>query len=321
MSYFRSHKLDAYRVYLLMSGASALFFTLVFSVNMVYQVQTVGLTPLQLVLVGTTLEISCFLFEVPTGIVADVYSRRLSVIIGFALIGAGFMVEGLIPTFAAILVSQVLWGIGYTFTSGAKQAWITDEIGEERVGRAFMRGSQIGNIAGIIATIIGVGLGSLLINLPIVLGGVLFVALAIFLILYMPETGFKPTPTSERSSWHQMGDTLRGGFRMIRGRPVLLAIMGIGLFVGLYSEGYDRLSTAHLLESFTLPDFGGLQPVAWMGIIGIIGGLLSTAATQVVIKRFKSTENSAMARSLLITSGLVVGGLFGFALAGNFFMA
>src|SRR5689334_8586689 len=134
MSYFRSHKMDAYRLYLLMSGATALFFTLVFSVNMVYQVQNVGLSPLQLVLVGTTLEVSCFLFEIPTGIVADVYSRRLSIIIGFVLIGAGFIVEGSIPTFAAMLVSQVLWGIGYTFTSGANQAWITDEIGEENVG-------------------------------------------------------------------------------------------------------------------------------------------------------------------------------------------
>ena len=40
--------------------------------------------PLQLVLVGTTLELACFLFEIPTGIVADLYSRRLSVVIGVA---------------------------------------------------------------------------------------------------------------------------------------------------------------------------------------------------------------------------------------------
>jgi DHA3 family tetracycline resistance protein-like MFS transporter len=321
MSYFRVHKMDAYRLYLLMSGATALLFTLVFSVNMVYQVQTVGLSPLQLVLVGTTLELSCFLFEVPTGIVADVYSRRLSIIIGFVLIGAGFMVEGSIPTFAAMLVSQVLWGIGFTFTSGANQAWITDEIGEENVGRAFMRGSQVGNIAGIVATIIAIVLGSLLLNLPIVLGGVLFLAFSIFLALYMPETGFKPVPTSERSSWHQMGDTLRGGFKMIRGRPVLLAIMGIGLFVGLYSEGFDRLSTAHMMESFTIPNFGGLQPVAWLGILGIIGSLLATVATQVVMKRLKTTDNNAMARAQFIISALLVGSLFGFALVGNFFVA
>ena len=53
----------------------------------------VGLSPLQMVLVGTILEISAFVFEIPTGIVADLYSRRVSVIIGFALVGIGFSVQ------------------------------------------------------------------------------------------------------------------------------------------------------------------------------------------------------------------------------------
>jgi MFS transporter, DHA3 family, tetracycline resistance protein len=321
LSYFRSHKMDAYRVYMLISAGTSFFFTLVFSVNMIYQVQTVGLSPLQLVLVGTTLEISTFLFEIPTGIVADVYSRRLSILIGFVLIGLGFVVEGAIPTFAAILLSQVLWGIGYTFTSGAQQAWITDEIGEERVGHTFLRASQVGHILGILATITAIVLGSLLINLPIVLGGLLFIALAIFLSLYMPETGFHPTPRGERSTWGHMSATFKDGLRMVRGRPVLLAIMGIGLFFGLYSEGFDRLGIAHLLTSFTLPDFGGLQPVAWLGILGIIGSLLTVTATQLVMKRVNLANNRSMARALLIMSSLLVGGLLGFALAGNFVVA
>ena len=107
----------------------------------------------------------------------------------------------------------------------------------------------------------------------------------------------------------------------MRGRPILLAIMGIGLFVGLYSEGYDRLSTAHLLESFTLPEFGGLQPVAWMGILGIIGSLLSTGATQIVLKRLNMTSNGAMARAGFIMVAILVAGIFGFAISGNFALA
>ncbi len=321
MFYFRSHKADAYRLYLWMSAASSFFFTLVFSVNMVYQVQTIGLSPLQLVLVGTTLETSIFLFEIPTGIVADVYSRRLSIIIGFVLVGLGFVVEGSIPAFGAVLVSQVLWGIGYTFTSGAQEAWITDEIGEERIGRVFMRASQIGSLLGILATVVAIILGSLLINLPIVLGGTLFIAFAVFLCLYMPESGFHPTPREQRNTWDQMSGTLREGVKTVRGRPILLAIMGIGLFVGLYSEGYDRLSTAHLLESFTLPDFGGLQPVAWMGILGIIGSLLSTGAIQIVLKRLNMASNAAMARAGFIMVSILIAGIFGFAISGNFALA
>ncbi|HET6743484.1 MAG TPA: MFS transporter, partial [Kribbella sp.] len=103
-----------------------------------------------MVLVGTTLELACFLFEIPTGIVADLYSRRLSIVIGFVLIGAGFLLQGLVPAFFAILAAQVLWGIGFTFTSGADQAWITDEIGVERVDRVFVHAQQfeLGGTAG-----------------------------------------------------------------------------------------------------------------------------------------------------------------------------
>ena len=84
-------KFDAYPVYLILEGASALFFTMVFTVNMVYQATVVNLNPLQLVLVGTVLETTAFLCEVPTGVVADVYSRRLSVIIGIFLLGVGIV--------------------------------------------------------------------------------------------------------------------------------------------------------------------------------------------------------------------------------------
>ncbi len=321
MSRLTSRKMDAYRLYLLMTGASSLFITFVFAVNMVYQVERVGLSPLQLVLVGTTLEIAVFLFEVPTGIVADVYSRRLSLIIGYALMGAGFIVEGAVPSFAAIVLAQVMWGIGYTFTSGAHQAWITDEIGEEKVGRAFLRSSQIGSLLGIVGTLIAITLGSLQINLPIVLGGALHIWLALLLALKMPETGFKPTPREDRNTFQQMGHTLRAGVKLIRVRPVLLAILGIGFFFGLFSEGLDRLGTAHLLESFTLPDFGGLQPVAWMGLIGIIGGLLSAGATQIMMKRLNLDNSTALARVSFAFSGVMTAAVFVFAIAGNFVLA
>jgi len=119
-------KLPPATVYLIYSTATSLFFAIIFTVNLVYQVTVVALNPLQLVLVGTLLEASVFLFEVPTGVVADVFSRRLSIIIGVFLIGLGFIVEGSFPYFWTVLLCQVVWGIGYTFTSGATAAWIAD---------------------------------------------------------------------------------------------------------------------------------------------------------------------------------------------------
>ena len=89
---------------------------------MVYFYTEVGLNPLQMVLVGTALETSILAFEIPTGIVADSLSRRKSVIIGVFLLGAGTVLFGLIPRFWLIILAQIIWGLGYTFTSGTLEA-------------------------------------------------------------------------------------------------------------------------------------------------------------------------------------------------------
>src|SRR5512137_2709922 len=166
-------KFNAYSVYLFSEFTLALLFSMMFVVDGVYQVSLVGLNALQLVLVGTTLEISAFVFEVPTGVVADVFSRRLSIIVGMFVMGLAFIVEGSFPSFAPILLAQVLWGLGYTFTSGATEAWIADEVGEERSGQAFLRASQISTLGSLIGIGAGTLLGTLGIQIPIVLGGAL----------------------------------------------------------------------------------------------------------------------------------------------------
>ena len=84
-------------VYYLLGGGTSFFLVLAFTLNQVYYVTVVGLSPLQLVLVGTVLEATCFLLEIPTGVVADLYSRRLSVVIGVSLLGAGMLLQGLVP--------------------------------------------------------------------------------------------------------------------------------------------------------------------------------------------------------------------------------
>ncbi|MGB3904766.1 MAG: hypothetical protein WBB22_07565 [Anaerolineae bacterium] len=70
--------------------------------TLLYQLTVVQLNPLQFVLVGTTLDATIFLFEVPTGVLADVDSRRLSVITGYTLIGAGFIIEGSFALFPCV---------------------------------------------------------------------------------------------------------------------------------------------------------------------------------------------------------------------------
>ena len=71
-------KLNAALVYLLAMFTMGLTTKLVFTTHIIYRVQVVDMDALQLVLAGTALEVAVFLFEIPTGIVADIYSRRLS---------------------------------------------------------------------------------------------------------------------------------------------------------------------------------------------------------------------------------------------------
>ncbi len=312
---------DAFALYLVMTGAVSLFFTLIFTVNMIYQVTVVDLNPLQLVLVGTLLEVTIFVFEVPTGIVADVYSRRLSMLIGYVLMGAGFVVEGAVPQFGTVLAGQVLWGLGYTFTSGATQAWIADEVGDERAGQAFLRGAQVGSIGGLVGIPIGVGLGSLDIRLPILLGGALFIGLAGALALVMPERGFTPTPADERESWRTMAHTLRDGVQLVRGRAVLVTFAGVSVFYGLYSEGLDRLWTAHLLEDFTFPLVGHLKPVVWFGLINVAVLLLSAGGTEIVRRRVTVQQPGYVVRVLFAISAGMIAAILVFALAEPFGLA
>jgi DHA3 family tetracycline resistance protein-like MFS transporter len=311
---------NAYAVYLILTGASELFFWTIFTMDGVYQVTMAQLNPLQLVLVGTVLEFTCFLFEVPTGIVADVYSRKLSVVIGMALIGSGFMLEGLFPHFELILLAQVVWGVGATFTSGATEAWITDEIGEEKAGRAFLRGSQVGQVCTLVGIVAGMMLANIRLNLPIVLGGGLFGALGLVLWLIMPENGFTPTPTQDRNSWQRMAHTFRGGLAMMRVRPALITILVIGSIYGAFSEGLDRLWTPHLL-AFNLPALDGFQPVVWFGVVRIAGMLLAIGATEVARRRVDTNSHAMVARVLSINNALLIACVVVFGLAGHWGVA
>jgi DHA3 family tetracycline resistance protein-like MFS transporter len=314
-------KMDAFTVYVILRFCASLLFSLIFTVNMIYHVTVVALSPLQLVLVGTILEATVFIFEVPTGVVADVKSRRLSIIVGYALMGLGFIVEGLTPLFWAVAGAQVLWGFGYTFTSGATQAWIVDEVGETRAGEAFLRGAQAAQMGGLLAIPISVALGSVAIALPIVLGGGLMVLLAAFLGFAMTEEGFTPIPPEDRSSWELMLRTVRDARQLVRRQPVLLALLGVGLFFGLYSEGLDRLWTPHLLENFAVAQLDAVDPVVWFGLIRAVSLIVSLVATEITRRRVEPTHSARLARVLMGNAGLIVVALAGFGLARAFWVA
>ncbi|HDP76898.1 MAG TPA: MFS transporter, partial [Mesotoga infera] len=111
--------MKAERIYYLYAGFVYFFFNMVFAISGVYYVQRVGLNPLQLVLVGTVVETSALIFEIPTGVFADSAGRKKSVILGMMIVGLSFVIEGAIPLFWTIIMAQIVAGAGYTFLSGA----------------------------------------------------------------------------------------------------------------------------------------------------------------------------------------------------------
>jgi DHA3 family tetracycline resistance protein-like MFS transporter len=313
--------LGAVPVYMLLIGGGSFFSMLVFTVNLIYQVQVAHLNPLQLVLVGTVLEGTSFLFEVPTGIVADVYSRRLSIIIGTFLLGVGLALQGVVPEFGVILLAQVIWGIGYTFTSGATEAWLTDEIGVTRANPLFLRASQIELIGSIVAVAIATAIGNFSLQLPILIGGGLYLVMGVALLFIMPEHGFTPTPREERTTWQVMGGQLRSGVSLIRRSHVLLTILGIVAFTGAASEAYDRLSTDHFLTDFTFPTFHDWKPVVWLGIFSIVGQLGNIGVFEIIRRRLDTNSHRAVARALTVSTALLITCYLGFALVGNLALA
>lgn len=302
-------------VYYLLSGGSALCYALSFTLNMVYQVQQIGLSPLQLVLVGTVLEASVFLGEVPTGIVADLYSRKLSLLIGFVLIGCGLAISA-VPSFLVVLAGQVLWGVGYTFTSGAQQAWISDEIGPDAAAPVFVRATQVALAGTITGTLLAGLLGLIWIGTPIIAGGIGFVVLAATLAVVMPENGF--TRSSSRTTWAAVAGQFRAGVTLARRRRVVRVLMLVSLIIGLASEAFDRLWTVHLLDS-GLPSW--FDEVLWFSAIGLAGTVVSLLVSLVVNRLFSrslTAVHPTRLLALLTLAEVVAVGVF--ALSGQFWL-
>jgi DHA3 family tetracycline resistance protein-like MFS transporter len=308
-------------VYLLIIGASKLIGSLFATVQMVYFASDVTPDPLRLVLIWTVFQISVLLFEVPTGVVADVYSRRLSVILGFLVMGVGSLIVGGFANYFWVLLGMVVLGVADSFLSGALDAWLADEIGPDRVGAVYLRGSQIAQIAILAGIPIGTALGTITLNLPIILSGALYLLLGLALIGIMPEEGFQPIPAEARESWRTLFQTFRDGVQLVRGRSVLITILVISAVAGISTTGFEGLWTAHMLERIAFPAIGNLEPVVWFGVINATVSILSLLGMEFFRRRVDVSSQTAIVRMLTITSGITAFCMTVFGVIGNFWLA
>ena len=150
------------------------------------------------------------------------------------------MLVGCIPTFEAVILGHVLWGLGYTFCSGATEAWIVDEVGEERAAEAFARGAQFDQVGAFAGIGLGVGVGLFGVQVAVVAGGAGMVALAIVLAFVMPERGFVPVSQDERRTWGTVVETVAAAQSLITRQRGFGLLLVISFVYGLHSEGFDR---------------------------------------------------------------------------------
>jgi DHA3 family tetracycline resistance protein-like MFS transporter len=308
-------------VYLALESATALLQATVWTTAAVYFISDVHLDPLQLVLLGTVMELSILVFEIPTGVVADAVSRRRSVLIGTTLMGVALVLTGTLPSFLALLAAQALWGLGYTFTSGATEAWVAGEVGDQAVGPLFLRAAQYASLAAALGIGLSVGLANLNLALPLVAGGVLQLVLAGWLALAMPETGFRRVPREQRSTWRHLARTARGGLAAARGNRVLLALLVVTLFAGMSTEAIDRLWELHLLGGVGLPGLGQLSPVTWFGIIQLAGLGLAAMVIGPARKRVDTSDPRALSRLLSVLTIIEATTMIAFGLTSGFALA
>ena len=308
-------RLDATRVYYgleLLTAMPAFVFTAV------HLVRDLHMSPLQLVLMGTVMEAAIFAFEIPTGVVADTYSRRASVVVSLLVQGLAITIVGLSREPALAIAAWGLWGFGYTFMSGAYQAWITDEVGVDKVGAVFLRGTRIGFIGSFLGLGLQFAVATQSLRAAVVAGGVLIMLCGIACVIAMPETGFRRRPRSERGhALRELKTTAGSGIRYVRYQPLLLLVLAISFFGGMSTEALDRLWEAHFIRDIGLPAIFSLDPVVWFVLFTLPMLPLGYFGAGFLMKRFEGADAPRLVRLLIALTTVMMAGQIAFGLVGG----
>jgi hypothetical protein len=245
-------------------------------VTSVYLVVDAELSPSQLVLIGAAQGAVGLVFEIPAGVVADTISRKWSLVVSHALMGSAMIATGLVTDFGLLVATQMLWGLSWTFASGADVAWITDELDEPaRIALVLMRWGRA-QLTGAAAGIVGLGaLGSLTQrSTAMVLAGAAMLLLGLYVVLRFREERFVPTPTKR---WSASWSILVRGTALVRHSRAILVLCAATFLVNGAAGAAGRLEALRLVD-IGLPS----DPVAWLTALGVLTLLVGAAALRVV---------------------------------------
>jgi DHA3 family tetracycline resistance protein-like MFS transporter len=284
-----------------------------------FLVRDLRLSALQLVLMGTVMEATIFVFEVPTGVVADTYSRRLSLIVGFLGMGAAVVGVAASSTPWIVIALWGFWGLSYTFTSGAYDAWIADEVGAENVGSLFLRGTRVGLAGSLAGLAVGVAVGAWSLRASVIVGGVFTLACGLVCIVAMPEHGFRGRPRGEREhALRELRATATTAARFVRAQTLVTLLVATELVAGFGAEAFDRLTEAHVIRDVGIP--ASIDPVFAFGAVSVVTMVFGFAAVTPLIRRVERDGTPAVARMLVVFTVATTAGQIAFALGRGFWL-
>jgi MFS family permease len=187
------------RSYLVISGLFTLSASLIWGINTLFLLHA-GLSIFEVFVANAAFTAAMALFEIPTGVVADTRGRRVSFLLSEATLAVGTLAYvGVAAIHGGLLLfclAGVILGLGYTFYSGAVEAWLVDALKatgyQQELDGVFAKASIVASVAMIVGTISGGVLGQINLSLPYLARAAL--VLMAFAVGYrtMHEIGFTP---------------------------------------------------------------------------------------------------------------------------------
>ena len=244
-------------------------------VSGLYFVIDARLSAFQLIVLGTVLSATLLASDIPTGVWSDAVSRKRPLVIGHGFLAAGMVMTGLVTAFPLLLVAQVLWGLGWGFSSGADVAWVTDELGQPgriaRVLTARARWDALGGAAGMVAFgVLGWAAG---LATAIVASGAATAVLGLYVAARFTEDNFTP---AREQRWNASLSIFRHGVALARRDHEILLVLAATMLINAASM-VTWLFPRQLIDRGFPND-----PVLWYTALGIVSFAVGAVALRIV---------------------------------------
>jgi MFS family permease len=281
------------RTYLLLLLLHTLAASFIWGINTLFLLDA-GLSNTQAFAANAFFTAGLVLFEVPTGVIADTRGRRLSYLLGTITLAVSTVLYLLMwkvsAPFWAWAATSIFLGLGFTFFSGAVQAWLVDALNasgyEGKLDAVFAKGEIVEGVAMLGGSVAGgviaeaTNLGVPYIVRAIVLG-ITFVAAFVL----MHDTGFTPNRSGPFRA--EVAKVLRGSIKYgLAHRPVRWLMLAAPFIDGVTVYAFYA-AQPYLLELYGKPEAYGIAGLTAAIVAGaqIVGGMLVPHLDRVFARR------------------------------------